>query len=244
MINKVCQNLIGVFKNIKDRSKIMVGGFGLSGNPEYLIEALYLKNVKKITIIGNNCGTNCSGLGVLLKRKQVKRFVGSFIGGNSILTKQFITGQVEVELIPQGNLAEKIRCGGSGIPAFYSPVGLNTLIDIGIPIKYNLTGVVIKKSSPKDRKIFLENTYILEESIKADFALIKSYQSDSFGNLIFRKAARNFNPEMCTAAESVIVETENEVKIGDLDPDKIHTSGLYINHIVNNKNSRKLIENK
>jgi 3-oxoacid CoA-transferase A subunit len=209
-----------------------------------LIEALYLKNIKRVTIIGNNCGTNYSGLGVLLKRKQVKRFVGSFIGGNSMLTKQFITGQVEVELIPQGSLAEKIRCGGSGIPAFYSPVGLNTLIDIGMPIKYNLAGVVIKKSAPKDRKTFSKNIYILEEAIKADFALIKSYQCDNFGNLIFRKTARNFNPEMCTAANSVIVETENEVKIGDLDPDKIHISGLYINYIINNKNSRKLIENK
>jgi len=222
----------------------MIGGFGLSGNPEYLIEALYLKNIKKITIIGNNCGTNYSGSGILLKRKQIKRFVGSFIGGNSTITKQFITGQIEVELMPQGSLAEKIRCGGSGIPAFYSPVGLNTLIDIGMPIKYNLTGTVVKKSMPKERKKFLENTYILEESIKADFALIKSYQCDQFGNLIFRKTARNFNPEMCTAASSVIVETENEVNLGDLEPDNVHTSGLYINHVIVNKNSRKLIENK
>lgn len=244
MINKVCQNLVNVVKNIKDKSRIMIGGFGLSGNPEYLIEALYLKNIKKITIIGNNCGTNYSGSGILLKRKQIKRFVGSFIGGNSTITKQFITGQIEVELMPQGSLAEKIRCGGSGIPAFYSPVGLNTLIDIGMPIKYNLTGTVVKKSMPKERKKFLENTYILEESIKADFALIKSYQCDQFGNLIFRKTARNFNPEMCTAASSVIVETENEVNLGDLEPDNVHTSGLYINHVIVNKNSRKLIENK
>jgi len=224
---------------------IMSGGFGLCGNPENLLLALMKKKVKSLTIISNNCGTIDHGLGILLKKKQIKKIYASYVGENKEFERQFLTGEVEVELIPQGTLAEKIRSGGAGIPAFYTPTGVGTQVALGgVPMLFNENRDVIKTSKIKEVRKFNNRDFVLEKSLNADFAIIKAYKADSFGNLIFRKTAQNFSSIMCTAAKITIVEAEHIVEIGDLDPDTIHVPGIYVNRIIQGKNYKNFIEQR
>lgn len=204
---------------------IAVGGFGLCGIPESLIQALKNTNVSGLTCISNNAGVDDFGLGILLKTKQIKKMISSYVGENKEFERQYLNGELEVELTPQGTLAEKLRSGGAGIPAFFTQTGVGTLIAEG-----------------KEAREFNGKTYILESSLTADIALIKAYKADKAGNLVFRKTARNFNPECAMAGNFTVVEVEHLVEIGEIDPDSVHLSGIYVNRIVVNSSPEKRIE--
>ena len=211
---------------LKDGMTLMCGGFGLCGIPENLIAAVRDHGAKDLTVISNNAGVDDFGLGVLLQTRQVKKMVSSYVGENAVFEGQFLSGELEVELTPQGTLAEKIRAGGAGIPAFYTPTGYGTLVAEG-----------------KETKEYNGRHYVLEESLTADISLVKAYKADKSGNLIFRMTARNFNPMMATAGKVTIAEVEEIVEIGDLDPECIHVPGIYVNMIVKG-NFEKRIEQR
>ena len=210
---------------IKDGQTIAVGGFGLCGIPEALIEALRDSGVKDLTCISNNAGVNGFGLGLLLETRQVKKMIASYVGENKEFERQFLSGELEVELTPQGTLAEKLRAGGAGIPAFFTATGVGTQIAEG-----------------KEEREFDGRQYILERSLVADVALVKAQKADKAGNLMFNKTARNFNPDVATAGKVTIVEVEQLVETGELDPDQIHLPGIYVHRIVVNANPEKRIE--
>lgn len=244
-MNKVTDKINDIVGHIKDGATIMVGGFGLCGNPEHLIKALLDSGVKDLTIISNNCGTTDLGLGVLLAARRIKKMISSYVGENKIFERQFLSGELEVELIPQGTLAEKIRAGGAGIPAFFTPTGVHTMVsDGGLPMLYNEEGHVVKSSKPKEIRRFNNKDYVLEESLTADFALIKAHSADPFGNLIFNKTARNFNPIMATAASVTMAEVEHLVPLGALDPDHVHVCGAYIQHVYHGQHYQKWLEQR
>ncbi|MCE2992067.1 MAG: CoA transferase subunit A [Candidatus Jidaibacter sp.] len=199
---------------IKDGQTIMVGGFGLCGIPENSIAALRDSGVKNLTIISNNCGVDDFGLGILLQTRQIKKMISSYVGENKLFATQFLSGELEVDLLPQGTLAERIRAGGAGIPAFFTKTGLGTIIAEG-----------------KEHRTFDGVEYIMEHWLKADLAIVRAWKGDSEGNLIYRKTARNFNPIMATAGKVVVAEVEEMVEVGDLDKDAIHTPGIYVNRI-------------
>jgi len=200
---------------IPDGATIMVGGFGLVGVPINLIRALRDKGVRELTIISNNCGVDDWGLGLLLKNRQIKKFIASYVGENKEFERQLLAAEIEVELIPQGTLAEKIRAGGAGIPAFYTPAGVGTVISEG-----------------KEIRRFGGRDYVLEEALTADFSLIRAHIGDRLGNLRYRKTARNFNPMMAAAGRVTIAEVEHLVEAGDIDPDDVHTPGIYVQGLV------------
>lgn len=210
---------------VQDGHTLAVGGFGLCGIPEALIAALKDTGVKQLTCISNNAGVDGFGLGLLLETKQIKKMISSYVGENKEFERQFLSGELEVELTPQGTLAEKLRAGGAGIPAFFTPTGVGTVIAEG-----------------KEVREFNGKDYILEESLTADVALVKAYKADKAGNLVFRKTAQNFNPVCAMAGKITIAEVEQIVEIGDLDPDEIHLAGIYVNRIVLNANPEKRIE--
>ncbi len=210
---------------VQDGHTLAVGGFGLCGIPEALIAALKDTGVKQLTCISNNAGVDGFGLGLLLETKQIKKMISSYVGENKEFERQFLSGELEVELTPQGTLAEKLRAGGAGIPAFFTPTGVGTVIAEG-----------------KEVREFNGKDYILEESLTADVALVKAYKADKAGNLVFRKTAQNFNPVCAMAGKITIAEVEQIVEIGDLDPDEIHLPGIYVNRIVLNANPEKRIE--
>ncbi len=210
---------------VADGQTLAVGGFGLCGIPEALIEALKDTGVKNLTCISNNAGVDDFGLGKLLQTKQIKKMISSYVGENKEFERQYLSGELEVELTPQGTLAEKLRSGGAGIPAFYTQTGVGTLIAEG-----------------KESRIFDGKEYILENTLTADVALVKAYKADKAGNLVFRKTARNFNPECAVAGKFTVVEVEKVVEIGEIDPDDIHLPGIYVNRIVLNATPEKRIE--
>lgn len=210
---------------IKDGQTIAVGGFGLCGIPEALIEALRDSGVKDLTCISNNAGVDGFGLGLLLETRQVKKMIASYVGENKEFERQFLSGELKVELTPQGTLAEKLRAGGAGIPAFFTATGVGTQIAEG-----------------KEEREFDGRQYILERSLVADVALVKAQKADKAGNLIFNKTARNFNPDVATAGKVTIVEVEQLVETGELDPDQIHLPGIYVHRIVVNATPEKRIE--
>lgn len=226
-MNKLFSSAKEAIFDIKSASVLMSGGFGLCGNPENLVKAVGESGIREIRLISNNCGTTDLGLGVLLKNKQIKKITASYVGENSEFERQLLSGELEVELVPQGTLAERIRAGGAGIPAFYTPTGVGTEVAKG-----------------KETRVFDGREYLLEQALKADFALIKAYKADPFGNLVFRKTARNFNPMMCAAAKITIVEVEQIVALGDLDPDEIHVPGIYVNRIIKGEHYDKWIEQR
>lgn len=213
--------------DIPDGATLMSGGFGLSGNPENLIAALHRKGTKNLTIISNNCGTTELGLGILLKAQQVRRMVSSYVGENKIFEKQFLSGELEVELNPQGTLAERIRAGGAGIGGFYVRTGVGTKIAEG-----------------KETRVIDGHEYVLEKPLVADFAIVRAWKADKWGNLVFRKTARNFSPLMCKAAKVTIVEAEHLVEVGELDPDQIHVPSIYVHRIVSGLKYEKWIERR
>ncbi|BDR28751.1 CoA transferase subunit A [Helicobacter suis] len=213
-MNKVVSSIEEAVAGVKDGMTIMFGGFGLCGIPENSILALSQTGIKDTTCISNNAGVDDFGLGLLLKNKQVKKMIASYVGENAIFERQFLDGEMEVEFNPQGTLAERIRAGGAGIPGFYTPTGVGTLVAEG-----------------KEHKEFEGRTYILERVLKADFAFIKAKKADVYGNLIFNKTAMNFNPMMAKAAKITVVEVEEVVEVGELDPNFIHVSGVYVDRI-------------
>ena len=225
-MNKVVANAQEALADIvADNQTLTVGGFGLCGIPEALIEALKYTGVTGLTCISNNAGVDDFGLGKLLQTKQIKKMISSYVGENKEFERQYLNGELEVELTPQGTLAEKLRAGGAGIPAFYTQTGVGTLVAEG-----------------KEVREFNGKSYILEESLTADVALVKAYKADKAGNLVFRKTARNFNPECAMAGKITVAEVEQIVEIGELDPDDIHLPGIYVNRIIVNASPDKRIE--
>ena len=225
-MNKVIANAQAALADIvSNNQSIAVGGFGLCGIPEKLIDALKETGVTGLTCISNNAGTDGVGLGKLLQTKQIKKMISSYVGENKEFERQYLSGELDVELTPQGTLAEKLRSGGAGIPAFYTQTGVGTLIAEG-----------------KEVRQFNGKDYILEPTLTADIALIKAYKADKAGNLVFRKTARNFNPECAMAGKITIAEVEHIVEIGEIDPDDIHLPGIYINRIILNATPEKHIE--
>lgn len=226
-MNKVFPSAEAAIFDIEDGASILCGGFGLCGNPENLIRALHDKGVKNLTIISNNCGTDKYGLGILLQSKQIKKMVSSYVGENKNFEQQFLSGELEVELVPQGTLAERIRCGGAGIPAFYTPTAVGTMLAEG-----------------KEVREFDGREYLLERGITADFAIVHAWKGDRLGNLVYRKTARNFNPLCATAGKICIAEVEQLVEVGELEPDMIHTPGIYVDRIVQGEYYEKWIEKR
>lgn len=212
---------------LTDNMTIMAGGFGLCGIPENCIEAIRDSKVKGLTIISNNCGVDDFGLGIMLQTRQIKKMISSYVGENKIFEKQYLDGDLELELNPQGTLAERIRAGGAGIPAFYTKTGVGTVVADG-----------------KEVRKFHGEEYIMEHSLFADVAIVKAQKADSAGNLIFNKTARNFNPIMATAAKVTIAEVEVIVDVGDIDPDSVHTPGIFVQRLFKAKNLEKRIEQR
>lgn len=224
---KVFESFESAIGDIQDGSTIIVGGFGLCGIPEKSIIALQNKGVKNLTVVSNNCGVDDWGLGLLLQNNQIKKMISSYVGENKNFERQFLSGEIEVELVPQGTLAERIRAGGAGIPGFYTATG------VGTPVAEN-----------KEYKEFNGRTFILEEGITGDFALVKAWKADTFGNLVFRKTSRNFNPIAATAGKITIAEVEEIVEAGELDPDEIHTPGIYVQRVLLGTNYEKRMERR
>ncbi|MBS4173364.1 CoA transferase subunit A [Bacillus sp. FJAT-49736] len=209
--------------DIHDGATLMVGGFGLCGIPENLILALVEKGVKDLTVISNNCGVDDWGLGPLLQHKQIKKMIGSYVGENKEFERQVLAGELEVELTPQGTLAEKIRAGGAGIPAFYTPAGVGTPIAEG-----------------KETRIFNGKEFVLEEALTADFSLVRAWKGDKMGNLVYNKTARNFNPMIAAAGKVTIAEVEELYEIGELDPNFIHTPSIYVQRIIQGDQEKRI----
>jgi 3-oxoacid CoA-transferase subunit A len=226
-VNKVVKNADEAIADLKDGATILAGGFGLCGNPENLIAAIAKKGTKNLTIVSNNCGTTELGLGVLLKARQVKKMVSSYVGENKEFERQYLAGELEVELCPQGTLAERIRAGGAGIGGFYTPTGVGTLVAEGKETR-NLGG----------------RDYLLEMPIRGDVAIVRAWKGDTYGNLIFRKTARNFSPMMCAAAKLTIAEVEQLVPPGQLASDEIHVPSVYVQRIFQGAGYQKWIERR
>jgi len=244
-MDKIFKSADDAVFDVFDGATLMSGGFGLVGNPENLINALRKKGPKDLIIVSNNCGTTEFGLSILLRNHQIKKMISSYVGENAEFERQYLSGELEVELMPQGTLSEKIRAGGAGIPAFFTPAGVGTGVsEGGLPMRYGPNGEVLKYSPKKEVREYNGKKYVLEESLRADFAIVKAHTADPFGNLVFNKSARNFNPMMCTAAKTTIVEVERIVGLGELNPDQIHVPGIYVNRIVLCENYSKWIENR
>ena len=226
-MNKVVASADAAVAGIPDGATVMSGGFGLCGNPENLIAALAKKGVKNLTLISNNCGTNDYGLGVLLKARQVRKMVASYVGENKEFERQLLAGEIEVELNPQGTLAERIRAGGAGIEAFFTPTGYGTKIAEG-----------------KETRTIEGKEYVLEKPLHADFAIIRAWKADRWGNCLFRETARNFSPLMAMAAKTTIVECENLVEVGEIDPDQIHLPSIFVQTVLKGPRYEKWIEKR
>ena len=226
-MNKVVGDADEAILDIPDGATLMVGGFGLCGIPENLIKALQRKGTKDLTVMSNNAGTSDYGLGLLLRTRQIRKMISTYVGENDLFEQQFLKGELQVELVPQGTFAERIRAGGAGIAAFFTPTGFGTVVADG-----------------KETRRFGDRHYVLETALLADFALVKAYRGDRLGNLVYRKTARNFNPMMAAAARVTIAEVEHLVEPGDLDPEMVHTPGVYVTRIFQGTNYEKRIEQR
>lgn len=226
-MNKVVASADEAVRDIPDGASIMVGGFGLCGNPENLIRALVKKGVKNLTTMSNNAGVDGFGVGLLLAAGQIRRHIGTYVGENKLLEQMVLSGKIELELAPQGTFSERIRAGGAGIPAFFTPTGVGTVV-----------------GENKETREFDGRTYIMERALRADYALVKAWKGDKWGNLVYRKTARNFNPMMATAARITIAEVEELVEVGELDSDSIHTPSVYVKRIFQGELYEKRIEKR
>jgi 3-oxoacid CoA-transferase subunit A len=226
-MNKVYSNAAEAIHDLGDGVTLMSGGFGLCGNPENLIQALHNKGVTKLTVISNNCGIDDKCLGILLRARQIRKMISSYVGENKNFESQFLSGELEVELVPQGTLAERIRAGGAGIPAFFTPTGFGTVIADG-----------------KETREFDGRMSVLETALKSDYSLVKAWKGDTHGNLIYRATARNFNPMMAMAGRITIAEVEELVPAGELSPDEIHTPGIFVQRIIKGESFEKPIEQR
>lgn len=227
MINKIVGSADEALEGVRDGMTLLVGGFGLCGIPENLISALKRTGAKGLTCVSNNAGVDGFGLGMLLETRQIKKMISSYVGENKEFERQFLSGELEVELNPQGTLAERLRAGGAGIPAFYTPTGVGTVV-----------------ADNKETREFDGRTYVMEKAIKGDFALVKAWKADPFGNLVYRKTAQNFNPMMAAAGKITIAEVEELVDYGDIDPDHVHTPGIFVQRVILGKNYEKRIEQR
>lgn len=226
-MNKVVAGADEAVKDISDGALILMGGFGLCGIPENLIAALKRKGTKDLTVASNNAGVDDYGIGLLLQTRQVKKMIATYVGENKLFEKQVLSGELEIELNPQGTLAERIRAGGAGIGGFFTPTGYGTMIAEG------------KETREIDGKMF-----VLEKPLRGDFAFIKAWKGDRWGNLVYRRTARNFNPVMATAADHVIAEVEELVEVGEIDPDNVHTPGVFVDAVFQGKDYEKRIERR
>jgi 3-oxoacid CoA-transferase subunit A len=232
-INKVVESLEAAVADIQSGSSIAVGGFGLCGIPQALIRALQAQGAKALTIVSNNCGVEDWGLGLLLSSRRIQKIIASYVGENKEFERQYLAGEVDVVLTPQGTLAEKLRAGGAGIPGFYTPAGVGTMIEKGgIPIRYNSDGSVAKASEPKETRTFENRDYLLEEAITTDFALVRATIGDRLGNLVYDASARNFNPLVASAGRITIAEVEQLVEPGVIKPEDVHTQGIFVQRVV------------
>jgi 3-oxoacid CoA-transferase subunit A len=226
-MNKVVANADAAIRDISDGATVMVGGFGLCGIPENLIRALVRKGVKNLTTISNNAGVDGFGIGLLLAAGQLRKHIGTYVGENKMLEQMVLQGKVELDLVPQGTFSERMRAAGAGIPAFFTPTGVGTIV-----------------AENKETREFDGRMYVMERALKADFALVKAWKGDKWGNLIYRKTARNFNPMMATAAKVTIAEVEQLVKVGELEADLVHTPSVYVNRIFQGETYEKRIEKR
>src|ERR1700726_1096260 len=226
-MHKVVASAEEAIQDVFDGATIMVGGFGLCGNPENLIRALVHKGVKNLTTISNNAGVDGFGVGLLLANGQIRRHIGTYVGENKLLEQMVLNGTVELDLVPQGTFSERIRAGGAGIPAFFTPTGVGTMV-----------------AENKETREFDGRMYVMEHALKADFALVKAWKGDKWGNLVYRKTARNFNPMMAAAAKITIAEVEHLVEVGELEPDLIHTPSVYVKRIFQGDLFEKKIERR
>src|SRR5580704_15287363 len=226
-MNKVVANADEAIRDVDDGAVIMIGGFGLCGIPENLIRALVKKGSKNLTTISNNAGVDGFGAGLLLAAGQIRRHIGTYVGENKLLESMVLSGKVELDLVPQGTFAERIRAAGAGIPAFFTPTGVGTIVAEG-----------------KETREFDGRLYVMERALKADFALVKAWKGDKWGNLVYRKTARNFNPMMATAAKVTIAEVEHLMEVGQLEPDLIHTPSVYVNRIFQGELYERRIEKR
>jgi 3-oxoacid CoA-transferase subunit A len=226
-MNKVVSSAEEAIQDVVDGATIMVGGFGLCGMPENLIRALAQKGVKNLTTISNNAGVDGYGMGLLLANGQIRRHIGTYVGENKLLEEMVLKGAVQLDLVPQGTFSERIRAGGAGIAAFFTPTGVGTIVAEG-----------------KETREFDGRPYVMERALRADFAFVKAWKGDAWGNLVYRKTARNFNPMMATAAKVTIAEVEHLVDVGELDPDMVHTPSVFVNRIFQGKLFEKRIERR
>ena len=226
-MNKVLPGAADAVARIPEGATIMMGGFGLCGIPENLIAALHARGTKGLTVISNNAGVDDFGIGVLLRARQVRKMISTYVGENKEFERQFLSGELEVELVPQGTFAERIRAGGAGIGGFFTPTGYGTLVAEG-----------------KETRVIDGTPYVLEPPLRADFAFVKAWRGDTLGNLVYRRTARNFNPVMATAAAVTFAEVEHLVEPGEIDPDHVHTPGIFVRHVIQGAGYEKRIEKR
>ncbi|MGW0208201.1 CoA transferase subunit A [Streptomyces sp. NPDC003233] len=232
-MGKLVNTALEAVADVPDGASLTVGGFGLSGVPNVLIQALFERGVGGLSVVSNNCGAMDSGLAVLLSAGRIGRVTGSYVGANKEFARQYLSGELEVELIPQGTLAERLRAGGAGIPAFYTPAGVGTQVaEGGLPWRYDGSGGVALASPAKEVRVFDGTEYVLERGIRTDFALVRAAQGDRHGNLVFSKSARNFNPLAAMAGRLTIAEVEELVEPGEIDPDAVHLPGIFVQRVL------------
>ena len=232
-MDKVVPNAAAAVADIPSGATIAVGGFGVSGNPHNLIEALLETGATDLVTVSNNCGVDGWGLGMLLDKKRIRRTTGSYVGENKEFARQYLNGELEVELVPQGTLAERLRAGGAGIPAFYTPAGVGTQVaEGGIPLRHNADGSVAQVSAKKETRKFEGREYVLEEGIVCDFALVRATKGDRHGNLVYNKSTRQFNPLCAAAGRITIAEVEELVEPGEIPPEDVHTPGIFVQRVV------------
>jgi 3-oxoacid CoA-transferase subunit A len=242
-MGKVFSSASEAVADIPDGASLAVGGFGLCGNPMQLIRALYDAGTTDLRVVSNNCGVDDWGLGLLLYARRISRMTSSYVGENREFARQYLSGELELELTPQGTLAERLRAGGCGIPAFFTPAGVGTLVaDGGLPWRYGADGSVAVASPPKEARTYGGREHILEEGIVCDFALVHALRGDRYGNLVFNKSARNFNPLCAMAGRIAVAEVEELVEPGDIDPDRVHLPGVFVQRIVEVGAGEKRIE--
>jgi 3-oxoacid CoA-transferase subunit A len=244
-MNKVFASTLDACRDIPSGITLLAGGFGLCGIPENCIRALRELGPTGLTVVANNCGVDDFGLGVLLRNRQIVKMMSSYVGENKEFERQYLSGELEVELVPQGTLAERLRAGGAGIPAFFTPTGAGTAVsDGGLPLRYGPDGKVIKLSAKKEVRDFDGKPHVLEHAIRGDYAIVKAWKADRFGNLIYRHTARNFNPMCAAAGKITIAEVEEIVEVGELDPDHVHTPGIFVHRVVKGEKYEKRIERR
>ncbi len=242
-MEKVFASCAEAVRDIPSGATLAVGGFGLNGIPHNLIGALLEQGATDLVTVSNNCGVDGWGLGVLLDAKRIRRTTGSYVGENKEFERQYLSGELEVELVPQGTLAERLRAGGCGIPAFYTPAGVGTQVaDGGLPWRYNPDGTIAKTSPKKETRAFGGREYVMEEGIVCDFALVRASVGDRAGNLVFHKATRNFNPLCAMAGKITIAEVERLVEPGEIDPEQVHLPGIFVHRVVRVSPEGKRIE--